>query len=92
MTQFTIFERYDAFLKLWAFVSPAIPAPPQETLVYWLSKYTNEQLEKAILHIPSRFRNRDKIEPEDAYRIVQAELRDMNKRKTEFAHKNGGQQ
>jgi len=35
---FQIFERYDLALKLWAFVAPAIPAPPKETLVYWLSK------------------------------------------------------
>ncbi len=85
---FSIFERYDGVIKLWEFVSPAILAPPKETLVYWLSKYTDEQLEKAILRIPGRFRNRGEIAPEEAYRIVQAELRDMNKRKTEFKHAN----
>jgi len=84
---FSIFERYDAALKLWAFVCPAIPAPPKETLIYWLSKYTNDQFEVAVLRIPSRFRNREKIEPTDAYRIVTAELRDMNKRKTELQHR-----
>lgn len=80
---FLIFERYDMALKLWEFVAPAIPAPPKETLVYWLSRYTNSQFELAVLRIPSRFRNREKIEPEDAYRIVTAELRDLNKRKQE---------
>lgn len=78
---FSIFERYDAAVKLWEFVSPNILVPPRETLVYWLSKYTNEQFEKAVLRIPGRFRNREFIEPESAYRIVTAELRDMNMRK-----------
>jgi hypothetical protein len=42
---FLIFERCDMALKLWEFVAPAIPAPPKETLVYWLSKYTNGQFD-----------------------------------------------
>jgi hypothetical protein len=81
MTTFSIFERYEAAVKLWEFISPNIPAPPKETLVYWLSKYTNEQFEKAVLRIPGKFRNREYIAPEDAYRMMTAELRDMNMRK-----------
>ena len=79
---FVIFERYEAAIKLWEFVAPAIPVPPKETLIWWLSKYTNEQFEKAVLKIPNRFRNRGMMSTEDAARMVSAELRDLNLRKT----------
>ena len=78
MMTFSIFERYDAAVKLWEFVAPAIPAPPRETLIYWLSKYSNEQFEAAVLHIPGRFRNREYIKPEAAYALVTSALRRAN--------------
>jgi hypothetical protein len=80
-TTFSIFERYDAAVKLWEFVAPAIPAPPRETMIFWLTKYSNEQFEAAVLHIPGRFRNREHIRPEAAYALVTSTLRQANWRK-----------
>jgi hypothetical protein len=66
-------------------VVPSVEMPPQQTLVLWLSKNTNEELEAAILHIPDRIKNWAKkfgsIESEQVHRFVTSQLVDMRSRR-----------
>lgn len=53
----TFLMRLENAQKLWKFVIPTVTLPPNETWVRWLSASTDADFEKAILQIPSRFRD-----------------------------------
>jgi hypothetical protein len=69
----TILNRLSEAQRLWEFALPNIPEPPNETWVRWLGSFSDEEIERAIINLVTRY-PREKPEGEDLYRIVTAIL------------------
>jgi hypothetical protein len=69
----TFLQRVENAQKLWKFVIPETPLPPNETWIRWLTSYRDEQFEKVVLQIPNRFRSK-KPSAEEVYRCVSSML------------------
>jgi hypothetical protein len=78
----TILESLSNTQILWAKVTDA-QAPPERTIIRWLATYGYEMLEKSIVRIPWRFRDKQP-DAESVYRFVSADLG------TARAHQTGG--
>jgi hypothetical protein len=80
----TFFERLENATRLWTFVNPNIPVPPDGTLTRWLVSYTDEEFEQSVLSIPGRTKNWTKkygcIKPVEVYKYTSAHLYDIRQR------------
>ena len=56
-TQLNFLQRLKYAQELWAVVLPVIPCPPTPTLVGWLTKFSDQELERAFTQVPHRIRN-----------------------------------
>ena len=65
--------RLEEAQKLWKFVIPTVALPPNETWIRWLTVSPDADFEKAVLQIPSRFKE-GLPSDEDVYRFMSAVL------------------
>ena len=68
----TILESLSNAQTLWAKVTDT-PLPPERTTLRWLATYGYEMLEKSIVRIPWRFRDKQPV-AESVYKFVSADL------------------
>ena len=78
----TILEGLSNTQTIWAKVTDT-PLPPERTVIRWLATYGYEVLEKSIVRIPWRFRDKQPA-AESVYKFVSADLG------TARARQNGG--
>jgi hypothetical protein len=69
----TFLERVAEGQRLWKFVLPDVPSPPNLTWVRWLSMGSDREVEKAIAQIPFRYQ-KGLPETEEIYKFVSALL------------------
>jgi|HubBroStandDraft_1064217.scaffolds.fasta_scaffold61422_7 hypothetical protein len=69
----TFLERVAEGQRLWKFILPDVPSPPNLTWVRWLSMGTDREVEKAIAQIPFRYQ-KGLPEMEEIYKFVSALL------------------
>lgn len=79
-------ERVTNAQQLWNAVLPECPAPQPRQLVLWASRFTDKQLERAIVRSSRRFQNGD-TEPETIYRYTTGVLLNLEREQAATAAK-----
>ena len=85
LTKLNFLQRLKYAQELWAVVLPAITLPPNSTIVGWLVKFTDQELERALTQVPHRIRNwtiNGSVDPEGVYKLVTSFL--------QHGHRKGG--
>lgn len=70
----TLLNRLAEAQRLWNFALPNTPEPPNQTWVRWLSKFTDEEIEKAITRLVSRYQTQALPEGDALYRVMTSNL------------------
>jgi hypothetical protein len=76
-----ILQRLDNAKRVWGVACPAVPPPPDETILTWLSVNIDDDIERVFLRIPRRIRNWDKkygsVNSINVYKFVTASLSEI---------------
>jgi hypothetical protein len=71
-------DRFENAKRVWGLALPAVPTPPNETLIGWLAVYSDDEYEAAVVRIPYRLSQgsmgRGTASPEDVYKLASSLL------------------
>jgi hypothetical protein len=70
----TFLDRMAETKRLWSVVLPNIELPQDATLVRWLAASPDRDIEKAILQVLGRYKNKQPETPQAAHRLVTSVL------------------
>ncbi len=74
-------QRLESSKQLWSVVVPNTPAPPNATWVRWLAAFTDAEIERALLLVPHRFRDKKPYGDEQIYRFITTTLAELRNRR-----------